>query len=189
MSETCGYGTCNRPGEVKIGTVGPADPGIELKIAEDGEILIRGRFRDERLSQRPREDGRDSRLRRLAAYGRLGAIDEDGHLRIVDRKKEIIINSAGKNMSPANIEAAIKTSSPLIGQAVCIGDARLYNTALIVLDTDFAPRGPPGTASKVSRSRTCRRAEDDRGRAGRNRSGEYSSRPGGADQEVHHHPR
>ena len=65
--------------------------------------------------------------------------DDEGYLRIVDRKKEIIINSAGKNMSPANIEAAIKTASPLIGQAVCIGDRRPYNTALIVLDADFAP--------------------------------------------------
>jgi long-subunit acyl-CoA synthetase (AMP-forming) len=59
---------------------------------------------------------------------------------IVDRKKEIIISAAGKNMSPANIEAAIKTSSPIIGQACCIGDGRPYNTALIVLDADFAPQ-------------------------------------------------
>jgi long-subunit acyl-CoA synthetase (AMP-forming) len=72
--------------------------------------------------------------------GDIGQIDGDGHLRIVDRKKEIIINAAGKNMSPANIEARIKSSSALIGQAVCIGDARPYNTALIVLDSDFAPQ-------------------------------------------------
>ena len=72
--------------------------------------------------------------------GDIGQIDDGGHLRIVDRKKEIIINAAGKNMSPANIEARIKSSSPLIGQAVCIGDARSYNTALIVLDGDFAPQ-------------------------------------------------
>jgi long-chain acyl-CoA synthetase len=60
-------------------------------------------------------------------------------VKIVDRKKEIIINAAGKNMSPANIEATLKAASPLIGQACCIGDARPYNTALIVLDSDFAP--------------------------------------------------
>ena len=71
--------------------------------------------------------------------GDIGQFDEDGYLRIVDRKKEIIINAAGKNMSPANVEAALKASSPLIGQAVCIGDGRSYNTALIVLDSDFAP--------------------------------------------------
>ena len=72
--------------------------------------------------------------------GDIGELDEDGYLRLVDRKKEIIINAAGKNMSPANIEAAIKTASPLIGQAICIGDRRPYNTALIVLDADFAPQ-------------------------------------------------
>jgi long-subunit acyl-CoA synthetase (AMP-forming) len=71
--------------------------------------------------------------------GDVGRFDEDGYLRIIDRKKEIIINAAGKNMSPANIEAAVKSASPLIGQACCIGDRRPYNTALIVLDPDFAP--------------------------------------------------
>jgi long-subunit acyl-CoA synthetase (AMP-forming) len=67
-------------------------------------------------------------------------VDDDGFVRIVDRKKELIINAAGKNMSPANIEAEIKSASPLIGQAVAIGDSRPYNTALIVLDTDYAPQ-------------------------------------------------
>ncbi len=71
--------------------------------------------------------------------GDIGEWDSEGYLKIVDRKKEIIINAAGKNMSPANIEATLKSSSSLIGQAVCIGDARPYNTALIVLDADFAP--------------------------------------------------
>ena len=61
-------------------------------------------------------------------------------MKIVDRKKELIINAAGKNMSPANIEAAVKTGSPLIGQACVIGDRRPYNTALIVLDADYAPQ-------------------------------------------------
>jgi long-subunit acyl-CoA synthetase (AMP-forming) len=71
--------------------------------------------------------------------GDIGELDEDGYLKIVDRKKELIINAAGKNMSPANIESKLKAASPLIGQAAAIGDARPYNTALIVLDPDFAP--------------------------------------------------
>ena len=71
--------------------------------------------------------------------GDIGEFDEAGYLRIVDRKKELIINAAGKNMSPANIESTLKGASPLIGQACTIGDARPYNTALIVLDPDFAP--------------------------------------------------
>src|SRR5207245_6702097 len=125
---------------VKIGTVGPAAPGCEIKLAEDGEVLIRGgcvmvgyRNQPEKTAETVDED-------RWLHTGDIGEIDDEGFLKIVDRKKEIIINAAGKNMSPANIEAAIKTSSPMIGQACCIGDARPYNTALIVLDADFAPQ-------------------------------------------------
>ena len=71
--------------------------------------------------------------------GDIGEFDEDGYLRLVDRKKELIINAGGKNMSPANIEAKVKASSPLIGQAIAIGDGRPYNVALITLDPDVAP--------------------------------------------------
>ena len=74
-----------------------------------------------------------------SATGDIGELDEDGYLRIVDRKKELIINAAGKNMSPANIESTLKGASPLIGQVATIGDGRSYNTALIVLDPDSAP--------------------------------------------------
>src|SRR3712207_8493437 len=69
--------------------------------------------------------------------GDIGKFDEDGYLRIVDRKKELIINAAGKNMSPANIEAKVKTAGPLIGQAIAIGDQRSYNVALITLDQEI----------------------------------------------------
>src|SRR5215216_5887765 len=71
--------------------------------------------------------------------GDVGEFDEDGYLRIVDRKKELIINAGGKNMSPANIEAKIKASSPVIGQAIAIGDGKPYNVALLTLDPDVAP--------------------------------------------------
>ena len=72
--------------------------------------------------------------------GDVGVVDDDGYVTLVDRKKELIINAAGKNMSPAYIEAKIKVSSDLIGQAICIGDARSYNVALITLDPDVAPQ-------------------------------------------------
>jgi long-subunit acyl-CoA synthetase (AMP-forming) len=140
MSETCGAGTCNRPGHVKIGTVGPAAPGVELRLAEDGEVLMRSevvmigyRNAPEKTAEAIDPDG-------WLHTGDIGKIDDEGFLKIVDRKKELIINAAGKNMSPANIEAALKTGSPLIGQAATIGDAKPYNTALIVLDADFAPQ-------------------------------------------------
>jgi long-chain acyl-CoA synthetase len=139
MSETCGTGTCNRPGQVKIGTVGPASPGVALRLAEDGEVLCRGEFLMTSYRNQPDKTAEALDADGWLHTGDIGTIDEDGFLTIVDRKKEIIINAAGKNMSPANIEAAIKTSSPLIGQACCIGDRRPYNTALIVLDADFAP--------------------------------------------------
>jgi len=139
MSETCGAGTVNPSHRVKIGTVGPPAPGCEVKVADDGELLIRGgvvmlgyRGLPDKTRETIDEDG-------WLHTGDIGEIDEDGYVRIVDRKKEIIINAAGKNMSPANIEATLKAASPLIGNAVCIGDARPYNTALIVLDADFAP--------------------------------------------------
>jgi long-chain acyl-CoA synthetase len=140
MSETCGTGAVNRPGEVKIGTVGPASPGVELTLAEDGEVLCRGQFLMSGYRNQPERTAETIDAEGWLHTGDIGTIDEDGFLTIVDRKKEIIINAAGKNMSPANIEAALKSGSPLIGQAVCIGDRRPYNTALIVLDADFAPQ-------------------------------------------------
>jgi long-subunit acyl-CoA synthetase (AMP-forming) len=140
MSETCGTGTCNRPGQVKIGSVGPASPGVEITLADDGEVLCRGEFLMSSYRNQPEKTAEAIDADGWLHTGDIGTLDEDGYLTIVDRKKEIIINAAGKNMSPANIEAAIKTSSPLIGQACVIGDARPYNTALIVLDADFAPQ-------------------------------------------------
>jgi long-chain acyl-CoA synthetase len=144
MSETCGVGTCNRPGEVRIGTVGPPEPGVEIKIADDGELLVRGDCVMRSYRNAPDTTAEAIDGEGWLHTGDIGLVDEDGFVRIIDRKKEIIINAAGKNMSPANIEAHVKSSSPLIGQAVCIGDRRRYNTALIVLDADFAPQWATG---------------------------------------------
>lgn len=139
MSETCGAGTVNPPERIKIGTVGPAAPGVEIALAPDGEVLVRGGIVMLGYRNLPEKTAETIDPEGWLHTGDIGTLDEDGYLKIVDRKKEIIINAAGKNMSPANIEAAIKSASPLIGQAACIGDARPYNTALIVLDSDFAP--------------------------------------------------
>jgi long-chain acyl-CoA synthetase len=139
MSETTGAGTCNRPGEAKIGTVGPPNPGIEIKLAEDGEVLVKGECNMLGYRNQPEKTAETIDAEGWLHSGDIGEIDEDGFLKIVDRKKELIINAAGKNMSPANIEAAIKSGTPLIAQAAAIGDRRPFNTALIVLDAEYAP--------------------------------------------------
>ena len=123
MSETTGAGTMNPPGAAKIGIVGKPVRNVELQA--------RGRRRDPR--PRPDHDAPATATCPDAtadaytedgwfATGDIGEIDADGYVRIVDRKKELIINAAGKNMSPANIESALKSASPLIGQACVIGD-------------------------------------------------------------------
>ena len=140
MSETTGAGTTNPPEKIKIGTVGPPAPGIEIKLAdEDNEILIRGpiimpgyRNNEEKTRETMTDDG-------WLMTGDIGEFDEDGYLKIVDRKKELIINAAGKNMSPANIESHLKSAGPLIGQAIAIGDGKPYNVALVTLDPDNLP--------------------------------------------------
>ena len=136
MSETSAVSTINPPDAPRFGTCGKALPGVELKLRDDGELLVRGehimlgyRNDPEKTAETIGEDG-------WLATGDIAEIDDDGYVKIVDRKKELIINAAGKNMSPANIEGRLKAAHPLIGQAVCIGDARPYNVALIVLDPD-----------------------------------------------------
>src|SRR3954451_21224577 len=139
MSETCGAGTCNRPGEVKLGTVGPAWTGVEIKLADDGEVLVRGDIVMRGYRNLPDKTAETIDDEGWLHTGDIGELDEDGFLRIVDRKKELIINAAGKNMSPANIESTLKAASSMIGQVAVIGDGRSFNTALIVLDADYAP--------------------------------------------------
>jgi long-chain acyl-CoA synthetase len=136
MSETTAITTLNPPGGVRVGTVGPPIPNTEVKLASDGEVMVRGpqvmagyRNLPEKTAEALSEDG-------WLLTGDIGEFDEAGYLRIIDRKKELIINAAGKNMSPANIEAKLKAATPLIAQAVAIGDNRPYNVALIALDAE-----------------------------------------------------
>jgi long-chain acyl-CoA synthetase len=155
MSETSAIATINVPGKVRVGTVGPPLPNTEVKLADDGEVMVRGpqvmlgyRNMPEKTAEALTEDG-------WILTGDIGEFDEAGYLRIVDRKKELIINAAGKNMSPANIEAKLKAASTLIAQAVAIGDNRPYNVALIVLDPESlaargAAPGDPAVAEEIA---------------------------------------
>jgi long-chain acyl-CoA synthetase len=139
MSETCGLGAVNPPGAVRIGTVGPPCPGVEIRLADDGELLVRGEMVMAGYRNQPEKTAETLDADGWLHTGDIARIDGDGYVAIVDRKKEIIINAAGKNMSPANIESTLKGAGPVIGQVCVIGDGRPFNTALIVLDADFAP--------------------------------------------------
>ena len=136
MSELSCCATINPPNRNKLGTVGPALPGVELAIAEDGELLCRGPLVMRGYRNEPEKTAEAIDADGWLHTGDVATIDDEGYVRIVDRKKELIINAAGKNMSPANIENRLKSASPLIGQAIAIGDRRPYNVALIVLDPD-----------------------------------------------------
>jgi long-subunit acyl-CoA synthetase (AMP-forming) len=149
MSETTGFGACNPPDKIKIGTVGPAGPGAEIKLANDGEVLMRGPMVTSGYRNQPEKTREAIDDEGWLHTGDVGEFDEDGYLTIVDRKKELIIGAAGKNMSPANIEAKVKASSPLIGQVIAIGDGKPYNVALITLDPDVKPAYPDPDAAQA----------------------------------------
>jgi long-subunit acyl-CoA synthetase (AMP-forming) len=151
MSEISCVGTLVPPDGLRFGTVGKPLPGVELKLADDGEVLVRGGTVMAGYRNQPAMTAEAVDSAGWLHTGDVGSIDADGYLRIVDRKKELIINAAGKNMSPANIEQQLKQGSPLIGQAIAIGDSRPYNVALIVLEPDacgaFAAQHGIGDAS------------------------------------------
>ncbi|HWF53919.1 MAG TPA: AMP-dependent synthetase/ligase [Solirubrobacteraceae bacterium] len=138
MTESAAVATMNCSGGRRLGTVGRPLPGVEAALAEDSELLVRGRLVMKGYRSMPEKTAEAIDSDGWLHTGDIAEIDEHGFVKIVDRKKEIIINAAGKNMSPANIELAMKAGTPLIGSAVTIGDGRPFNTALVVLDSDAA---------------------------------------------------
>lgn len=138
MSEVTCIATVSPPHEARLGTVGRLLPGLEATFADDGEFLIRGPSIMRSYRPEPAKTAEALDAEGWLHTGDILTQDADGYLRVVDRKKELIINSAGKNMSPANIENAIKAATPLIGSIATIGDRRPFNTALIVIDAETA---------------------------------------------------
>jgi long-chain acyl-CoA synthetase len=137
QSEDTGPTTFNRPGATRFGTVGKVLDGTEVRIADDGEILVKGPhvfagyFKDPEATAAVLQDG-------WLHSGDLGAFDADGYLTITGRKKDILITSGGKNIAPSNIEAALK-DLPIVSQAVVVGDRRPYLVALLTLDPTAIP--------------------------------------------------
>jgi long-chain acyl-CoA synthetase len=156
MSETTAVAAAGGPGQARPGTIGPPLDGVEIRLSDADEVLVRGPIVMRGYRNAPEATAAAIDADGWMHTGDIGVIDADGHLRIVDRIKELIINAAGKNMSPANIEMTVKAAGPLIGNVCCIGDARPYNTALITLDVEaaaaFGASGPPAEDERVRRA-------------------------------------
>ena len=138
MSEDTGPATANPPDANKIGTVGPALPGVEVRLGDDGEVLIRGGIVAAGYYRMPEQTAETFDGDGWLHSGDLGEMDADGYLKIVGRKKDIIITAAGKNVAPAALETSVK-QHPLVAQACMVGDRRNYLTMLIALDAEEAP--------------------------------------------------
>jgi long-chain acyl-CoA synthetase len=138
MTETCAAVTSCGPASFRLGTVGRALAGIEVSLADDGEILARGPvstpgyFRQEEATRALIDD------EGWVHTGDIGELDDDGFLKVIDRKKELIITSSGKNIAPSNIENFLK-ESPIVGHAMAIGDGQPYVVAVMTLDGEIAP--------------------------------------------------
>ena len=138
MSETTGAFTMNTPAAFRLGTVGRPVPGIEVQIADDGEILTRSPLNTPGYLNLPEQTASLIDTDGWLHTGDIGDIDDDGFVRVVDRKKELIITAGGENVSPAAIETLL-VAHPLIGQALAYGDRRPYVVALLTLDSGVAP--------------------------------------------------
>lgn len=138
LTESAASGIANHPHRIRMGTVGQPRDGVEARLGEDGELLLRspGVMRGYRGDPEKTAEALDAEG--WLHTGDIAMIDEDGYITIVDRKKDMIINSSGKNLAPANIENAIRLACPLIGSVVAVGEGRPHIAALVVLDREQA---------------------------------------------------
>jgi long-chain acyl-CoA synthetase len=137
LTETSAGSCVNPPGKARLGTVGPPFPGTEIRIASDGEILIRGGGVMQGYYDRPADTAEVLEPDGFLHTGDIGELDEAGYLRITDRKKDIIVTAGGKNVAPQNIENELKTF-PIISQAMVYGDKRKYLVALLTVNEEAA---------------------------------------------------
>jgi long-chain acyl-CoA synthetase len=148
MSEITAFGVFNRPGDARVGSVGYPLRGAEIRLADDGELLFRSEWLMTGYRANPELTAQTVDGEGWLHTGDIGALDADGRLSIVDRKKELIISAFGKNMAPSKIEFAVKNAHPVIGQICVVGDAKPFVTALIVVDRDVAATiAAPGAPS------------------------------------------
>ncbi len=165
MTETTALGTLNLPDAFRFGSIGRALPGVEMKIAEDGEMLIRGPVVFREYWQNPEATAETIDAEGWMATGDIGEVDDDGYFHVSGRKKDIIITAGGKNLTPANIEGDLR-QSPWISQAVMYGDRRPYPVALITLDPEtIVPwaekEGLPTTIPELAAHDTVRQMVQD----------------------------
>ena len=183
LTETTAASTVNTPGMIKIGTVGRPLPGVSVRIAEDGEILIKGGQVFGGYYNNPAataEALRDGWFR----TGDIGELDEDGYLRITGRKKELIVTAGGKNVAPAVLEDRLRAHR-LVSQCMVVGDAQPYIACLVTLDEEALPawleqRGKPAMSAGRGRRGPGRARGDPGGR----RRGQQGRVEGRVDQEV-----
>lgn len=138
VTESGAAACANPPDRVRFGTVGPALKGVELKLGTDGEILLKSPAVMRGYRNLPGQTAETFDDEGFLRTGDIGALDDDGYLSIIGRKKDLIINAAGKNISPAYVESYLAGASPLIGSAVAIGDRRPYMVSLISLEPTAA---------------------------------------------------